>query len=97
MLEDAGVRELSENFFVEWLKLRELWSAQPDRTAFKRFYSGVLGKRTLARDMFGEALLLFETILIEDRSIIELIETDETWVNSKLVELYGLKGVPRHR
>ena len=48
----ARVRELTENFFVEWLRLRELWSAQPDSRRFAAFYEGPKGKRTLAADMF---------------------------------------------
>jgi len=90
MLQDRRVRELSENFFVEWLRLRELWSAQPDRRLFNDFYDGPQGKRTLAPDMFAEALLLFERILIEDRSITELIDTDSTYVNDRLAKLYKL-------
>jgi hypothetical protein len=82
MLKSKRVRELSENFYVEWLKLRELWSAQPDVRKYKQFYAGPKGKETLADDMFGEALLLFETILIEDRSILELLDADYTFVNS---------------
>lgn len=88
MLKDARSRELSENFFVEWLKLRELWSAQPDRRKFKTFYDGPQGKRTLAPDLFCEALLLFETILVEDRSVLELIEADYTFINQRLAKFY---------
>ena len=91
MLKDRGIRELSENFYVEWLKLRELWSAQPDRHKYSSFYAGPKGKATLADDMFGEALLLFETILIEDRPILELLNADYTWINAALARrLYKL-------
>ncbi|MFH5802642.1 DUF1592 domain-containing protein [Alienimonas sp. DA493] len=94
MIRDPRVRELSENFFVEWLRLRELWSAQPDRRAFRAFYAGAKGKNTLADDMFAEALLLFERILIEDRSVLELIDADAAYLNGPLAELYGLEGGP---
>ncbi len=94
MLKHPKVREFSENYFVEWMKLRELWSAQPNRRKFKNFYSGASGKRTLASDMFGEALLFFETLLIENRSILEMLDHDETWVNKRLANHYGLKNVP---
>ncbi|MEZ6129468.1 MAG: DUF1592 domain-containing protein [Planctomycetaceae bacterium] len=93
MLKDPRVRELSENFFVEWLRLRELWSAQPDAELFRDFYEGPKGKRTLAPEMFCEALLLFETILVEDRSILELLHSDETWLNGRLAKLYGIDEV----
>jgi len=92
MLDDPRVGELSENFFVEWLRLRELWSAQPDAKQFRAFYDGPKGKRTLARDLFCEPLLLFETILIENRSIMELIESDFIYVNAPVAEHYGIEA-----
>lgn len=94
LLESPRVRELSENFFVEWARLRELWSAQPDREKFPAFYSGTSGKRTLAPDMFGEALLLFETVLLENLPVTRLIDSGETWVNRRLANHYGLENVP---
>jgi len=91
MLRDPRVRELSENFFVEWMRLRELWSVQPDSRIFKAYYDGPSGKRTLADDMFLEPMLLFEKILIEDRSILELVHADYTFVNDELAKLYGMQ------
>ncbi|MEQ8784832.1 MAG: DUF1592 domain-containing protein [Pirellulaceae bacterium] len=91
MLRDPRARELGESFFVEWLRLRELWSAQPDDRQFREFYEGPQGKRTLAPDMFCEALLLLETILVEDRSVLELIHADYTYLNNRLARLYGME------
>lgn len=96
MLKSDRVRELSENFYVEWLRLRELWSSQPDARAYKPFYAGPMGKETLADDMFAEALLLFESILIEDRPIVELLDTDYTFVNAALASrLYEFGDLPK--
>ncbi len=92
MLKDRRARELSDNFFVEWLRLRELWSAQPDTKQFRKFYSQIKGKRTAARDFFGEALLLFETVMVEDRSILEFIDAPFMYVNSMVAKLYKLEG-----
>ena len=92
MIKDPRIRELSENFFVEWLHLRELWSAQPDARSFHAFYEGPKGKRTLARDMFCEPLLLFETILAEDRSILELIDSEFIYVNDRMAKHYGIEA-----
>jgi len=91
MLRDRRVSELSENFFVEWMRLRELWSVQPDAKIFKAYYDGPSGKRTLADDMFLEPMLLFEKILIENRSILELVHADYTFVNDELAKLYGMQ------
>jgi hypothetical protein len=89
MLSDTHSIELSENFLVQWLRLPELWTAQPDRRQFPEFYSGPLGKRTLAQDMFGEVLLQFQTILVEDRAVTELLDAEYTFINSKLMQFYG--------
>ena len=88
MLADRRSVELSENFFVQWLRLPELWSAQPDRKLFPEFYSAINNKRTLAQDMFGEVLLLFQTIMVEDRPVTELLEADYTFINGKLMQYY---------
>lgn len=89
MLDDRRSIELSENFFVQWLRLRELWSAQPDKKLYPEFYTAINDKRTLARDMFGEVLLLFQTILVEDRPVIDLIDSEYAFVNGKMMQYYG--------
>ncbi len=89
MLRDKRSIELSENFFVQWLRLPELWTAQPDERQFPVFYSGPLGKRTLAQDMFGEVLLQFQTILVENRPVTELLDADYQFINSKMMQYYG--------
>lgn len=90
MLKDARSIELSENFYVQWMRLAELWSVQPDKTLFPEFYSAINDKRTLAQDMFGESLLLFQTILVEDRPVTELLDSNHTYINGKLMQYYGL-------
>lgn len=82
-------RELSESFAVQWLKLDQLYSARPDRTLFKDFYAGPQGKSTLHGAMLTEPLLLFETVLVEDRSVVDLCDADFTWINGQLADLYG--------
>ena len=84
-------RELSESFAVQWLRLDQLYSSKPDREIFKSFYSGPQGKSTLHGPMMTEALLLFETVLVEDRTILDLYDPDFTWLNGQLAKLYGLQ------
>ncbi|MEZ6067141.1 MAG: DUF1592 domain-containing protein [Planctomycetaceae bacterium] len=84
-------RELSESFAVQWLKLDQLYSSKPDRQLFKEFYSGPQGKSTLHGAMLTEPLLLFETVLVEDRSVLDLCDPEFTWLNVQLAELYGLR------
>ncbi len=87
----ARSRELSESFAVQWLRLDQLYSSKPDRKLFEKFYSGPQGKSTLHGPMMTEALLLFETVLAEDLSILELFDPDFTWLNGQLAKLYGLQ------
>lgn len=94
MLRDSRGRELSESFAVQWLRLDQLYTAQPDRDLFKAFYSGPQGKDTLHAAMMLEALLLFETVMVEDRSILDFINADYTWLNPRLAKLYGDNALP---
>jgi len=91
LLRDQRVRELSESFAVQWLRLDQLYTAQPDREIFKAFYSGPQGKDTLHAAMLLEALLLFETVLVEDRSVLDFLAADYTWLNPRLARLYGFE------
>ncbi len=90
MLRDARARELSESFAVQWLRLDQLHTSKPDRDLFQGFYSGPQGKNTLHGAALVEALLLFETVLTEDRSILDFIAADYTWLNPALARLYRI-------
>ncbi|MDA1277180.1 MAG: DUF1588 domain-containing protein, partial [Verrucomicrobia bacterium] len=90
MLRDPRARELSEGFATQWLRLDQLSTAKPDTDLFEEFYSGPLGKNTLHGAMLVEALLLFETVMVEDRSILDFIGADYTWLNPRLEEFYGM-------
>jgi len=89
MLADPKSIELAESFAYQWLDLNTLISVRPERKTFKDFYQG--GKATLTMPYLIEALLLFETIMAEDRSVVELIDPDFTYVNEWIAEVYGLK------
>jgi hypothetical protein len=92
MLADSRSQELAENFAVQWLRLDQLYTAKPDTKQFPAFYYGQNGKRTLHAPMLVEALLLFETVLIENRSILDFIDPGFTWVNLRMVKHYGLEA-----
>ena len=93
MLRDPKARELSEGFAVQWLRLDQLYTAKPDNRLYKAFYSGPQGKDTLHGAMLMEALLLFETVMIENRSILDFVSADYTWLNPRLAKTYAL-GLP---
>ena len=90
MLKDAKAKELSESFAYQWLQLNKLMGAQPDRRRYPTFYAGPLGKATMAAPMLQESLLLFETVLVENRPIMDLVDPDFTWMNHRLMDYYDL-------
>jgi hypothetical protein len=91
MLKDPRSRELSESFATQWLRLDQLHTSKPDRDLFKSFYSGPQGKSTLHGAALTEALLLFETVQVEDRSILDFLAADYTWLNAPLARLYDIQ------
>lgn len=87
MLADPRARNLVTNFAAQWLHLRGLDAAVPDARKFIDFDDN------LRRAMRQETELFFETILREDRSALELLGADYTFVNERLAKHYGLPHV----
>ena len=90
MLRDPRSRELGESFASQWLRLDQLPTAKPDPKLFKGFYSGPQDKVTLHGSMLVEALLLFDTVLVENRSVLDFLDPGYTWLNPRLSKLYGI-------
>ncbi len=91
MLRDPKSKELSDSFAYQWLRLNVLLGSQPNARRFPKFYAGTKGKETLAAPMLQETLLLFETCLIENRPLFDLIDPDFTWLNPRLIQFYGFE------
>lgn len=72
-----------------WLRLDQLYTAKPDRDLFKAFYSGPQGKATMHSSALVEPLLLFETVLVENRSLLDFVDPGYIWLNQRMVDLYG--------
>jgi hypothetical protein len=87
MLKDPKAHALVENFADQWLLIRNLKSATPDTTMFPSF------DEPLRRAMQKETELYFENVVREDRSIIDFIDSDYTFVNERLAKHYGIDGV----
>jgi len=87
MLGDPKSKALVENFAGQWLQLRNLDLVTPDKSQFPAFDDN------LRRAMRTESELFFETIVREDRSVLELLDADFTFVNARLARHYGLEGV----
>jgi len=87
MLADAKAAALVENFGGQWLQLRNLEVHKPDPAKFPKF------NEALAIAMGQETRLFFEGILKEDRSILEFLDADYTYLNERLAAHYGIPGV----
>ncbi|MFO1022908.1 MAG: DUF1592 domain-containing protein [Planctomycetales bacterium] len=87
MLTDPKRRTLVENFTGQWLQLRNLSSIAPDKGAFPNFDDAL---RTAMR---RETELFFENLIQGDRSVLEMLDADYTFVNERLAKHYGIKGI----
>jgi hypothetical protein len=85
MLKDAKSDALVHNFAGQWLQLRNLKVMAPDRQVFPSFDD------ELRAAMAMETELFFKNILREDRSVMEFLTADYTFVNEPLARHYGLK------
>ncbi len=87
MLNDRRAQALGENFAGQWLYLRNVESVKPDSDEFPEFDA------ELRRAMKRESELFFEAILREDRSVMELLDADYTFLNERLAEHYGIPKI----
>ena len=85
MMNDHRSSRFCDNFPSQWLQLERLITSIPDQRAFPYFYYN--GYRSSVH-MMPEPLLLFETIYVEDRSIIELLDPKFTWQSKMLKANY---------
>ena len=87
MLRDPKAKALTENFAGQWLQLRTLKTLTPD----KGFFPG--WDEALRTGMVGEAEAFFEYVVQNDRSALEFLDADYTFVNQRMAEHYGIRDV----
>ncbi|WZO95812.1 DUF1592 domain-containing protein [Isosphaeraceae bacterium EP7] len=87
MLKDPKSRSLVEEFGGQWLQLRNLKTINPDPARFPGFDDAL---RTAMR---RETELFFESIVRDDRSLTEFLDSDYTYLNERLAKHYGIDGV----
>ena len=87
MLNDRRSSRFCENFPVQWLQLDRLITSVPNPKKYPGFYHSD-GYR-MSMHMMAEPLLLFETVYVEDRSIIELLNPKFTWQSNMLGAIYA--------
>ena len=88
MLLNHKLKRFCDSFPTQWLQLDRIISAVPDEKKYEDFYYAAPLYRT-TMDMMMEPLLLFETVLIEDRSVLELIDSNYTFRSPRLRKWYG--------
>ena len=87
MLADPRANTLVSNFVGQWLYLRNIETVLPDPAVFPDFDENLrvaLGKETE---------LFFQSMLREDRSILDLLRADYTFLNERLARHYGIPGI----
>ena len=87
MLADPRSDALVTNFAGQWLTLRNAAAVQPDEDAFPDFGEG------LRQAFRRETELLFTSVLREERSTLDLLAADYTFVNERLAQHYGIPNV----
>jgi mono/diheme cytochrome c family protein len=87
MLKDPRAEALAVNFAGQWLNLRAMSAVGPLPMLYPNFDD------PLRQAMRREVELLFDTIVREDRSLIELLTADYTFVDERLARHYGIKGI----
>ena len=87
MLLNGKIKRFCDSFPSQWLQLDRIISSVPDPTKYPDFYYAPPNYRT-TMDMMMEPLLLFETILVEDRPITDLIDSDYSYRSKRLSKWY---------
>jgi mono/diheme cytochrome c family protein len=88
MFADPRARtSLVQNFFEDWLQIRNVWLLNPDSTKFPWFDDN------LRTAFVTETELFLDAQLKEDHSILDLLTSDETFLNERLARHYGISGI----
>jgi hypothetical protein len=91
MLKDPKSRALVDNFAVQWLQLKRLNIVAPDAKMFPQFTP------KLRASMMEETTRFIDTIIREDRSVLDLIDGKFTFLNEELAQLYGITDTNGNR
>ena len=87
MMADPKASSLVTSFAMKWLNIADLDAVKPDPIVFPDFND------QLRRDFSTEAQDFLSSILLEDRSVVDLLTADYTFLNERLARHYGISGV----
>jgi hypothetical protein len=93
LLRDRKLKRFCDSFPAQWLQLERIISSTPDPELFPQFY---FSKYRSSMHMMLEPLLLFETVLIENQSILQFVDSDFSYRSDLLEAWYrnGSRGNP---
>jgi Protein of unknown function (DUF1592)/Protein of unknown function (DUF1588)/Protein of unknown function (DUF1585)/Protein of unknown function (DUF1587)/Protein of unknown function (DUF1595)/Planctomycete cytochrome C len=87
MLADSRVESLSTRFASQWLRLQDVEKIHPDALLFPGF------DNELASSYKRETELFFDSIVREDRNILDLLTADYTFVNERIARVYRMPNI----
>jgi mono/diheme cytochrome c family protein len=87
MLADPRAKTLTTNFAFEWLKVRDMDSLEPDPYVYPSF------DRPLRAALKREIELFIDSVFREDRSVVDLLSANYTFVNERLAAYYGIENI----
>jgi mono/diheme cytochrome c family protein len=86
MMADPKAESLVSSFAMKWLNLTSLDLVQPDTKIFTAFNA------TLRKDFTTEAEKFLDSILLGNKNVVDLLTSDQTFVNNTLARYYGVEG-----
>jgi mono/diheme cytochrome c family protein len=87
MMADPKASSLVTSFAMKWLNIADLDAVKPDPKLFPGFND------QLRHDFSREVEEFLSSILLEDRSVVDLLTADYTFLNERLARHYGISGV----
>jgi hypothetical protein len=87
MIADPRSEALATRFAAQWLRLSDLDKVSPDAYWFPNY------NRQLMQALRRETEIFFEQLVRQDRSFLELITADYSYMNERLAQHYGIRGV----
>ena len=91
MLKDPRSRELVDSFGIQWLQLKRISFVAPDGGLFPQF------NQRLRESMLRETELFLEAVFREDRSVLDLVSADFTFLDERLARHYGISDTMGNR
>lgn len=87
MLADPAAEALGHRFAAQWLRLSDIEKVHPDALRYPDFDT------QMADDMVEETTRFFNSLVQDDRSVLDLMTADYTFVNQRLADHYGIPGI----